>query len=324
MNRKKRDYHKMKQLFYIFTIALLMISCTKEAEADGFWRLNIDEEIDSPFFPYELSFHQDTLRIIDGYNFKQKMVFRQIGDSISIVFANGYTKKYLFEILSDSTLHFAGKKFFRTSEEYFSKTQNYQLLGWKSQNEFIPNTNSTVVHLIRNGDLTQVILNDITSNLKDLRDFLVWYGEEPPSLYLYIGKGIELKDLVDAYCWIKYGRYETVELITSNTSFVKFSSIQDFVEVGDSAFDAFIENNELPPLPSIPHETNYSEEIREIYVNSGNDLNFSHQSDSGIYRYNFSTELDILKYLELSEKINNRKVRRIKRFINMNSKYSFH
>ena len=314
----------MKRLLYIFTITIIISSCTKEPDAEGFWRLDFDEEIVSPFFPYELEFYQDTLRIVDGYNFKQKMVFRQIGDSISIVFNNDCTKKYSFKILSDSTIQFAGKKFFRTSEEYFSKTQGYQLLGWNSTQEFIPNSNSPIVHLIKNGDSTQVILNDMTADLRSLCEFSIRPHGEPPALYLYIGKGIGLKDLIDAYCWIKYSGYDKVELVTSNVSFEKFSSMEDFAEVGDSTFSTFIEKNNLPPSPPIPNKVNDSEEIKDIYVHSGSELDFSHQSDTITYRYNFSIELDIFEYLEISEKINNPKVRSVKRFTNMKKKHSFH
>lgn len=316
--------NEMKRLLYIFTITLIISSCTKQPDAEGFWRLDFDEEIVSPFFPYELEFYQDTLRIVDGQNFKQIVLFRQIDDSISMLFANGCTKKYSFEILSDSTIQFAGKKFFRTSEEYFSKTQAYQLLGWNSTQEFIPNSNSPIVHLIKNGDSTQVILNDISADLRSLREFSIWPHGEPPALYLYIGKGIGFKDLIDAFCWIKYSGYDKVELVTSNVSFEEFCSMEDFVEVGDSAFSTFIEKNNLPPSPPIPNKANDSEEIEDIYVQSGSELDFSHQSDTIVYRYNFSTELDILEYLELSEKINNRKVRSVKRFTNMKKKHSFH
>lgn len=299
----------MNRILSIFILINLLTSCSNEPE--GYWRLNFDEETENHLLPYELSFHQDTLILVDGYNFKQTSIFKTEGDSISISFENGLNKSYPLVVLSDSSIKFGDKKYFRTSKEYFSKTQSYKLLGWRSSNKFIPQINSTTIHLIKDeNDSTKVILNDITTTLKDLPMFLrVGHGQRP-RIYLYLGKGVELIDLSDAYCWIKYSGYRKVELITDNVSFERFYSLKDYVDVDDSTFMKFQEKNSLPPLPPLP-ESNH--EIINVFINTASDLNFEEQKDTVLHRYNFSSQLNINQYLELTEKLNEKKNKKLKR-----------
>jgi hypothetical protein len=151
----------------------LFASRSDKTEIDGYWWLNFEEEPENPFFPYELRFHQDTLQMVDGNNFKQTSIFTDLNDSISITFESGIRKNYYFTVLSDSTIQFADQEFVQASIDYFTKSQSYELFGWKSTQEFRPQINSSVIHLIKDSDSTKVILNDITTDLKHLPDFLI-------------------------------------------------------------------------------------------------------------------------------------------------------
>lgn len=300
----------MNRFLYIVIFTLLFASCSDKTKTDGYWRLNFEEEPENPFFPYELRFHLDTLQIVDGYNFKQTSIFSNLNDSISITFASGIRKNYYFKVLSDSTIKFADQEFVQASIDYFTKSQSYELFGWKSTQEFRPQINSPVIHLIKDSDSTKVILNDITTDLKHLPDFLIWRHGQQPTIYLYVGKGIELKDVLDAYCWIKYSGYRKVELVTSNVSFEKFYSIEDYVDVDDSTFMKFLNQNSLPSPPPAPES---DKKIYDVLINSKSNITFGKQLDSVTYRYNFSSQLDIKEYLELIEKLNNSEKKILKR-----------
>jgi len=283
---------------------ILFSSCGNKREVQGYWRLDFDEAIENPFFPYELCFLQDSLIIVDGYNFKQTSIFRKTNDSIYIIFKNGFEKKYSFSIKSDSTIQFADREFFRTSKDYFSTTQSSELLGWKSTEVFRPEINSSNFQLIKDGALTKVILNDMTANLNVLPEFLSWGHGFPTIIYLYIGKGFEFGDLIETYCWIKYRGFKKVKLVTSNTSFEEFSSIKDNVDIDDSIFSKFLASNNLPPLPPYPKSSEDLKNIRDVYVNSGSELDLQLFSDTLIYRFNISDQLNIVEYLQLTEHLN--------------------
>lgn len=300
----------MNRILLILTFTLTLVACSNKTDIEGYWRLSFGEESEDYFIPYELSFKQDSLLVVDGYNFKQISNYSVFGDSITITFANGVSENYSFFTLNDSTINFADREYFRTSKEYFSKTQSYELLGWQSEKIFKPKTNSTRIHLIKDNNSTKVILNDITTDLKYLPEFLSWGHGQKPTIYLYLGKGIDLIDLLDAYCWFKYSGYLKVELVTSNISFEKFYSLQDYVNVDDSAFLKFLDKNSLPPPPPLPES---NDEIIDVFIDTVAAFNYEEQSDTGKYRYNFSTQLDINQYLELTEKLNKKENKKLKR-----------
>ncbi len=302
----------MNQLLSIFFLFSLLISCIDKREVEGYWRLDPSQEVEDHFSPYELRFHQDTLCLVDGYNFKQSFLFVETGKSITIASKHRIKKSYSFEILSDNRILFADRQYLRTKKHYFTKSPSYDLLGWITDQTFHPKINSNTIHLIKDGNTTKVTLNDVTTNLKNLPKFLRWGHGQLPTIYLYIGKGIELKDLLNAYCWIKYSGYSKVELVTSNISFEQFYSLQDYTDIDDSLFTEFLTKNSLPPLPSQPKS---DEKIYDIVVCSKKDFHVKPKSDTLTSRYNFPMQLDLKTYLTLTEKINKSEHKTLKRFI---------
>lgn len=306
----------MNRFLCILTFIVLN-GCSNKPDIKGYWRLSFDEKIENNFLPFELSFDKDTLLIVDTYNFKQSAVYNIFGDSISITFTNGLKKKYFLSVLSDSTIKFADMVYSRIFQDDFSSIQSYELLGWLSDHEFCPKTNSITIHLIKDGDSTMVILNDVTTGLKDLPYFLSWGHGEQPKISLYLGQGIKLIDLLEAYCWIKYTGYRKIELVTSNASFENFYSVHDFVDVDDSTFMQFLYENSLPPPPPQPKLDN---EVIDQFIYSESDSIIHQQSDTATYRYNFSSELDIKSYLEMTENLNNSEKRKLKRLMIPNNR----
>ena len=306
----------MTRLLLISIISLTIIGCSNRTDIQGYWRLNLDEENEIGFFPYELSFKQETMLMVDAYNFKQTSRYSVFGDSIYMNFENGVKASYSFSSLNDSTIEFAGRIYSRTSEYYFSETQPYELLGWTSNHEYNPLGNTIIVHLIKVGESTNVILNDVTTDLEYLPEFLMWENDEyvahsqKPKICLYIGKGIKLMDLVDVYCWIKYSGYQKVELVTSNLFFEKFYSIQDQVDVEDKVFLKFQEDNRLPLLPP---QIEYNNDVIDVFISSKTDFTFDEHIDTITYRYNFSTQLDINRYLEFTKRLNQTEKKKPKR-----------
>ena len=76
----------------------------------------------------------------------------------------------------------------------------------------------------------------------------------------------------------------------------------------------FREKNSLPPPPPFSESKH---EIKDVFVNAMADLNFEEQTDSVKYRYNFSTQLDIIQYFELTQKLNDNKNKKLKRLTTM-------
>ncbi len=309
----------MKLIFNFIFLTIIISSCKKnDSNISGYWSLNFDNGDRENILPYVLNFQNDTLITVDEHNFKQTSKYKINNDSIYITSKNGAKEKYSFSIISDSIISFSNKEFFRVSKDFFPETQSYELLNWKSGEKFKRVSNSTVVHLIKQKSVAKVILNDKISNLNKLPEFLTWSHNKKPTVYLYIGKGIELKDLTDVYCWMKYCGYRKVELVIANNSIESFLSIKDAINIDDVLFSTFIKAKKLPPLPLRPRVVDKSKNIDVICINSKNEL--KHLNNSKIYRYNISNQLDINSYLELIQQLQKeKKIKRLTTICNRNA-----
>lgn len=293
---------------YIIIIFSLWIttSCTQYNSIEGIWKRNLNEQIINPFFPYELSFHHDTLSIFDDYNFKQVARFETTNDSLSITFENNIKANYSFSSLSDSTILISGIKFLKTKEADLTQHQPYTLLGYTSKNKFKPDINSSFINLIKDKDSARVILNSTISNLDELPKYLSHSHGTSQAISVYLGKGIELKDLIEMYCWLKFSGSTHVTLITANKGFEEFNSVQDYVSsIDQQLFLDFIHQYQLPPPLPHPALNNDTMVAKNLYIKNGTDLKQMESIENQVY-YNvlISNQVSMADYLKLREKIN--------------------
>ncbi len=244
----------MRRCICIIVLTLTLSSCvrSKIKVLEGSWRLDFDETVENQHFPLELCFLSDTLYMIDGYNFQHKTKYRIENDSMELVFSNGDVLELNIEIYTDSTICFSDANFFKIPLGFESILHPYDLLGYKTGKTISDTSYDYVIHLIKFKSKPQVILNDITTNLDDIPDFLN-SGHAPNQLNLYLGYGIELNDLLEAYKWIRIAGIKVVVLVTGNESFYRFYIVNDYISLDDSLFNSFLNEEDFPSFPLSPN-----------------------------------------------------------------------
>jgi hypothetical protein len=269
----------MKRIFSIVILGLIIFSCESKQDEQGYWTIHFDEVKDSSIYPEELYFKKDTLIIQSSHYFKQVANYKKKNDTIYLIFKNGIEKKYPVSIISDSIIEFAKMKFIRTNEDNLSKTEPYELTGYQSKSRFIPHSNSTIIHLIKNNSEAKVILNDKISDLSSIPEFLNYGRYSKPKLYLYLGREIEINDLLKTYCWILLCEIYKVVLITHSESFEDFYTVKDYLYVEDSLFMNFIKENKIPQSGLLHTLNTDSEYVREKIKYFQNESNHSSMID---------------------------------------------
>lgn len=280
-----------------------MFSCRSDTEIffDGYWRLDLDSQNENPSFPFELKFIGDNLFMIDGYNFTHDVKYKDLKDTLNIIFSNGYTCRKGTTLYSDSLLFFDNEEFFRVSSDYFSEIHTYQLLGFETNKTLDDSSYDSVIHLIKKDDQAKVLLNDAISEFKDIPDFLCGEYRKPPTLLLYIGKGISFKDLIGAYFWILTSQYQKVTLVLANRGYEAFFIQKDYFRIEDSLMNEFRKINNLPPFPQLSSELIVRPKNVITIENSNHISKLESLSDSIDFVVAVDTDLDLISYLKVNE-----------------------
>ncbi len=288
---------------------MILFSCLQKRieSLDGSWRLDYNGQIESPFSPIELYFEGDSLTLIDGNNFKHHIRFQIIDDSIEMFFSNESIQKLEFSFHSDSVISIGAGKFYKFSNDLRNNVKPYELIDYKTDEILIDSPYSSIIHLVKIDGEVKVILNDITTDLENIPEFLVTSHGTPPSLLLYLGKGLEFNDLIEAYMWIKISNTHKVTLVTGNDCFDEFYIVKDFIPIDDSLMEEFLKNENIPPFPPLPVDN--SETKRQI-IRIKNQTDFEkllNKNDSSRYLIQVDNQLDLLDYLKLTEKLRGKK-----------------
>ncbi len=274
---------------------------------DGLWRLDYNGQIDFPFFPFELDFEGDSLILTDGNNFRYQIRYQIIDDSIVMFFTNECIRKLEFNFHSDSIIYIGTGKFYEFPNDFQSVVKPYELIDYKTDEILIDSSYSSIIHLVKIGGQVKVILNDITTDLENIPDFLETSHGTLSPLILYLGKGLEFSDLVEAYSWIELSNIHKVTLVTGNECFDKFYIVKDFISIDNSLIEEFFKKENIPPLPPPPVD---STGIERQVIGIRNQTDFGkllNIKDSTKYLILVDSQLDLLEYLEILGKIRGQK-----------------
>ncbi|UZR97216.1 hypothetical protein [Chondrinema litorale] len=309
----------MDRFLIIFCFAAIFNACGKKNVIEGNWQIDYNNEIENQFFPDELIFRNNSLQVLDRFNFSQTSIFKIANDSIYLTCEKGIKVQYPFIIESDSIILFAGNKFIKSPSENALLIQPYQLIGWKSTKKLSTINNSNIIHLIKDGGKTKVILNDLTTELDDLHEYLIDNHSSNQITYIYIGKGVNFNDLIETYCWLKYSGFKKVELITDNHSFDEFYSIIDNVNIDETIFMRFLHENKLSNLPPKQLGVIEYKRTKDVYIIGSIDFHkIDLLIDSTQYFIHISEQLTITNYFELIDKLNSKAKNNLKRTIYYN------
>ena len=292
------------------------LSCSKKTEIAGYWRYDFNQYDSIDNVPDELMFYNDSLVVI-RYLFKQNYSFESENDSIQLITKNGKSSKFYCKLINDSLLNFDNCLYRKLPSEQVLKTPTFDLLGWPAAKEIdLAKDNDVVIRLFKINGSIMVGLNDGINDIRDIRMFLFEADVFSPKIYVFVGKDITMNELIDVYCWVRdAGNGFKIELITDSNFFEKFYSVSDRIRLDSIILKEFFRKNNLPPFPFEPEVT--GEPIIDINVYSEDDFVVRPKSDTIIYQFNFSTELELTKYLQLSEIYNDlkfKKLKKIKRF----------
>jgi hypothetical protein len=296
---------------------LLMASCqqNKANKLHGYWFRYTDETIDNPNFPIDLYYENDTLFMVDGSHFTHQAKYHVENDTLFLTFSNEDKLKVNFKIESDSVLSFGKGKFFKTTSEEFTSVPTYNLIGYKTDQILKNDITASNIHLIKINDTAKVILNDVTTELKDIEQFLACEDcSLSISTNLYIGRNVEFHDLLSAYKWIAAGGVRQVNLVTANTGFDDFYIEKDSINIHDLLIEELFEKEALRPFPPTQKTRNISQII--LTIKDSDDLRkLNTIEDSSEYLIQVDPHISIMDYLELNQRIMDKQniVKEIKR-----------
>lgn len=299
----------MKLYLYILTFLLINFSCSQKKfeRLRGVWKLDNNVKIETPFFPIELNFETDSLILIDDHHFKHQIRYQIIDDSIEMIFSNDNIRKLKFSFCSDSKISIGNCKFYKFPNDFENNVKPYEMIGYKTDEILIQRSFSNIIHLVKIDGQVKVILNDMTTDLEKIPDFLETNHGTPLPLILYLGKGLEFKDLVKAYLWIKLSNTHKVTLVTGNESFDKFYVLKDFIQIKDSLLENFYNRENIKHLSTYPID-NQNKDRTIIEINNKTDIEkLINLNDSTKYLIQVGNKLELIGYLELITKIRGKK-----------------
>jgi hypothetical protein len=301
----KRKPLKMRPYIYVIVFGLILFSCSQKRieSLDGHWLFDFNGKIESLYFPLELCFEGDSLTLIDGYSFNHKVRYQIIEDSIEMIFSNENIRKLKFGFCTDSIITIGLGKYRKVYNNFQCYAKPYKLIGYKTDEILNDSTYSWVIHLVKVNGRLKMILNNCTTDLKNIPEYLITSHRTPLRLILYLGKGLEFNDLIEAYMWINFINSHEVTLVTGNDCFDKFYMVKDFIHIDNSLIEEFLKKENLPPF--IPLPVDNSETKRQI-IRIKNQIDFEKllsKNDSTKYLILVNNQLGLLDYLEMTKKL---------------------
>lgn len=270
---------------------------------DGYWRLDYNDSLENPFFPFEVQFNSDSIKMVDGNTFSHCASYIKRQDSLDIMFSNSTKVRLSFDMTSDSIIKISNETFYRVRKDDFSEVKNYELLGFVTEKTLEDNPNTTVIHLVKVNNSPKVILNTVVTDLNHIHSFLTDGHGEPPPILIYIGKGIKLDDLIEAYNWVFISGIRKVTLVLAHNGLSDYFILNDKIELSDSLIEEFAQVNRIPPLPPT---SNPSETFKRIQISIEDSTQFSKLNflnDSSFYHIDIDRHIGFLEYLKLKKLI---------------------
>jgi len=295
----------MNNITVILFSVLLFTSCEKSINIEGYWMMDMENQPSTYFHPYDLKISSDTIEMADGYNFKQKASYQLIENEMMLKFSEESKFSYPFLLETDSIIYFAGFRYFRIPLDYYSKVESQKLIGYTASKMQDPEGNFTFAHLVKRHGSPIVILNDQTSELKQLPEFLIWSHGAKPKVFLYIGENVSLNDLIEVYCYIKPTLIKRIELVTGNKSFEEFYSIADYIGIDSLTYKEFQKRTNYNPPPPPPEPNSNLVVERSIEVFGMDDIvSLDTIKEFKNTEILVSNQLNIKEYFVLIEKLN--------------------
>ena len=261
---------KMKHRNLILIISILLFASCKEITKDdikGNW-IVFPNGYDEPIY-WEINFKEDKVELIDDNLFKELGRYQVENGKIKIELDRDdliiETKIKNLEV--DTFLVFDSLTYHRNREITNSNFEEYKLIGIPT-NRFLSKEKGLfhLIHFYKSNEEIQIRCGDKKATFEDLPLFLEG-GHSKPKVLIFIGEGINLKDLQRIYFRLASIRQLRIWLGTKREGFSDTHILNDKIEIWWADLENHLANSKirqpLPPPPPIEFTS------KEDYLKNG-------------------------------------------------------
>ncbi len=298
----------MFKKFYLgFILTLVICSCNKHHKRDliGSWEFYLinNEIADIQYF----DFGRDSVAFVDNFLFKQKGIYELNEDELYIKTTQGYEIVLHIQKLQKDTLQFA------ENETYFRQPRNnhyepYELIGINTGIKLVTERVYSLIHLYKNTEgITKVRISDKRATYEEIPYFLAPAHTSSPEVLLFIGKGITLTDVRQAYLQIAVARHRKVILAVNNSGVNEYEIFTDIIPIWPDEVAEYSKSINMPQTPPVIKELRkdyWEKNAVKIEMNSINDLEkLSRSTNDKMYLISINHDLSIEDYLKIKQEL---------------------
>ncbi len=304
----------MRLLFLLF-LAGFLTSCQDQFDPQKYgntWFPDYEQDGYSaqPF----IKFNKDSIHFIDIFDYHTVRKYEVKNGSIHIEHGDSTIIKSFEFSSKDSTLVIADKRYLYYPDYYpLEDDIRYQLIGLESPLKATAeelHRYETGFHLIRTNDTVNVKLNDRLKPFDDIPEFVMNTSPHFDLLgnVIYVGKGIQLQDVIHAYYQLASVNQLKVVLVTNFDLATGLYNIQfDRIDILNEQRDKYF----VPQHLEVPHfeinnRTFYLEKYDPIIIKVNSKREFSKLDEINLSRnhlISINENLDLIDYLNLKQKI---------------------
>ena len=303
------------RLLLLFILAGFLISCQDQFDPQKFgntWFPDY-EHGDYSAQPF-IKFNKDSIHFIDIFDYHAVRKYEVKNRSIHIEHGDSTIIKNFKFSSKDSTLVIADKRYLYYPDYYpLEDDIRYQLIGLESPLKTTAkelHRYETGFHLISTNGTVKLKLNDRLRSFDDIPAFVMNTSPHFDLLgnVIYIGQGIQLKDVISAYYQLASINQLKVVLVTNFDLATGFYNIQfDRIDIWNEQLHTYF----LPEHLEVPHfdinnRNHFLKKHDPIIVEINSKKEFSKLepiNPNRSYLISISNDLDLIDYLALKQKI---------------------
>lgn len=298
----------------LLLLALIFSACgeIKKGDIKGNWTVMLSG-FDEPTFT-EIDFLEDKVELIDDYLFKESGSYRVEDEKISISLNRDHLgiETKIENLSADTLMIFDSLIYYRNEEISNSHIEEYELLGIRT-NRLLSNEKQfyCTIHFYKSeSEEIKIRCGSKMANFDDIPLFLE-RSHSVQKVLIFLGKGIDLKDLKKLYFRLASIRQLDVWLATKREGISDTHVFKDNVEIWWSDLEIHLMNSKLhqplppPPPPELMSKAIYLKEGgEEVKISRRDDLDkIAKLYDDKRYVVSISRDLSVGDYLGLKKRL---------------------
>lgn len=307
---------KLRYLYLVFSI-LIFLACKEITKVDikGNWIVAPNGSREPKF--WEINFKEDSVELID-YNFFKEVGKYQIENEIIRIQLERddlliETKIKNLEV--DTLVIFDSLAYYRNIGITFSNFDEYKLIGI-STDKFLSKENDLfhLIHFYKSDNEIKIRCADKNASFEDIHLFLEG-SHSKPKVLLFIGQGVNLKDLQRIYYRLASAGPLEIWLGTKKEGFLDTHIFKDKIEIWWDDLEFHLQNLKIPQPPPPPPPNEFTSK-EEYLKNGGYNVEILDKNDltkiekllpNGKYVISIDSNISIEDYFELKQKLNEKR-----------------